>query len=86
MPAPGDEGEVTTVSMGSERAGAELARVSSSAPSGAEAAGVVLDRVILRRFRGGSTLGTRGGSGDGVSGGLTGGGYAHMNSSCGGSE
>ena len=54
MPAPGDEGEDTTVSMGSERAGVELARVSSSAPSGAETVGVVPDRVILERFRWGA--------------------------------
>ena len=57
MPAPGDEGEDTTVSMGSERAGIELARVSSSAPSGAETVGVVPGRVILERFRWG--LGAR---------------------------
>ena len=54
MPVLGDEGEDTTVSMGSERAGVELARVSSSAPSGAETVGVVLDRVILGRFREGA--------------------------------
>ena len=54
MPVLGDEGEDTTVSMGSERAGVELARVSSSAPSGAETVGVVLDGVnkgYLERYR-----------------------------------
>ena len=57
MPAPGDEGEDTIVSMSSERAGVELARVSSSAPSGAETVGAVPDRVsrdILGRFRAGA--------------------------------
>ena len=57
MPAPGDEGEDTTVSMCSERAGVELARVSSllaSAPSRAETVGVVPDRAILELFRGGA--------------------------------
>ena len=56
MPVLGDEGEDTTVSMGSERAGVELARVSSSAPSSAETVGVVPDRAILERFpsRGGA--------------------------------
>ena len=49
MPVLGDEGEDTTVSMGSE-----LARVSSSAPSSAETVGVVPDRAILERFRGGA--------------------------------
>ena len=52
MPVLGDEGEDTTVSMGSERAGVELARVSSSAPSGAETVGVVLDGVRVQ-LRGG---------------------------------
>ena len=54
MPVLGDEREDTTVSMGSERAGVELARVSSGAPSGAETVGVVPDRVILWRFRWGA--------------------------------
>ena len=54
MPAPGDEGEDTTVSMCSERAGVELARVSASAPSGAETVGVVPDRVTLGRLREGA--------------------------------
>ncbi len=57
MPVLGDEGEDTIVSIGSERAGVELARVSSSALSGAATVGAVPDRVsrdILGRFRGGA--------------------------------